>query len=53
MDVVDALESKSADRPDAMARDRGRLLLDQLIHYRWLEEPLRRDWRLTLAGAIG
>jgi hypothetical protein len=26
-------------------RERARLLLEQLLKYRWLEEPPRRDWR--------
>jgi len=30
------------------AREKARLLLEQLLKHRWLDEPPRRDWRRTL-----
>lgn len=83
VDVLDALEAESAERPNGMAReeviaiiaevlethphfefdpepdlpettlattvrDKARLLLDQLLKCRWLDEPPRRDWRRSI-----
>lgn len=83
VDVLDALETESAERPNGMAREeviaiiaevleshpgfefepdpdlpestlattlreKARLLLEQLLKCRWLDEPPRRDWRRTI-----
>jgi hypothetical protein len=83
VDVLDALEIESAERPNGMAReeviaiiaevlethpgfefdpdpelpdttiattlrDKARLLLEQLLKCRWLDEPPRRDWRRSI-----
>ncbi|MCF7675199.1 MAG: DUF5716 family protein [Akkermansiaceae bacterium] len=83
VDVLDTLETESADRPHGMGReevtatiaevhethpgfeceadadlpeataaatlrDKARLLLEQLLKCRWLDEPPRRDWRRSI-----
>ena len=83
VDVLDALDTESSERPNGMAREeviaiiaevleshpgfefepdpdlpegafattlreKARLLLEQLLKCRWLDEPPRRDWRRTI-----
>lgn len=38
-------DSEFDDSTPRETRERARLLLEQLLKYRWLEEPPRRDWR--------
>lgn len=41
------MEGQEAVNPTA-PRDKARLLLEQLLKCRWLDEPPRRDWRRTI-----
>jgi hypothetical protein len=41
-------DSETPAAAASTAREKARLLLEQLLKYRWLDEPPRRDWRRTI-----